>query len=146
MSWPIHKTSSTTLHKSLEKCFPNHLSDSSAPKFWDFYGPEFCKRIFYWMNIWRSSQIWNDCPGTNIPECSGLAAYLRFKTTSWTCREESSWETFQNKSLEHFSPEENELFFQWMPFYNYNMRRHLWRKSSFLFHSLIPQKWLTETC
>lgn len=35
--------------------------------------------IFYGMNIWRYSQILNDCPGTNIPECSWPRAYLQIQ-------------------------------------------------------------------
>lgn len=35
--------------------------------------------IFYWINIWRSSHILNDCPGTNIPECSWPPAYLQIQ-------------------------------------------------------------------
>lgn len=146
MSWPIHKTSSTTLHKSLEKCFQNHLSDFSAPKFWDSYAPEFCEIILYGINIWRSRQILYDWPGTNIPECSWYAYGCGFKMTSWTWWDESSQETFLNTSLEFFSPEENELFFQWMmyccPSNHYNMNCHLSRKWFFLFHSFFAQKWL----
>ncbi len=103
MSWPIHKTSSTTLHKSLEKCFRNHLSDFSAPKFWDSYAPEFCEIILYGINIWLSRQILYDWPGTNIPECSWPPAYgFGFKMTSWTWWDESSQETFLNTSLDLF--------------------------------------------
>lgn len=69
----------------------------------------------------------------------------RFKMNSWNWRDESSWETFLNMSLENFSPEENELFFQWMDWLlPYNMSRHLWRKRCFLFYSFIAQKWLLQ--
>lgn len=79
----------------------------------------------------------------------GRLHICRFKMNSWTWRDESSWETFLNASLEHFFSWRKWTVFssEWIcccPSYNYSMSRHIWRKRCFLFHSFIAQKWLLQ--